>query len=382
MRLSHHAMQLLGTHEQEYPIFSRHNQNSLRRSCSRWANSAGAIILFVVAYVVYNNSYPQRTQLHVSYKGAQSLHRALGYPTPCLRRGLQISRPAVVDPRSATASAEPISKAVDVPSRQVFEATQAELTDPAAFKATTSHKLWCGAHALLAVGLFAKGLTGVHTSTEAFTGVVAVVAGYVLSDLGTGIFHWSVDNYGDKRTPFVGNVIDSFQGHHRFPWTITKREWQNNVQMVARPVAFPTALALLLPLAPPVNLFLATFSTLIVYSQQFHAWAHMKARELPGPVLVLQDAGLLVSRRGHGQHHKPPFEGNYCIVSGMWNEALDKSGFLKGLETVVERTTGIRPRCWDLPHWKVQEEAPVGWDQPQRVPLRPSVGSDHSTSLP
>ena len=56
-----------------------------------------------------------------------------------------------------------------------------------------------------------------------------VFASYVFSDLGTGIFHWSVDNYGDKNTPIAGNVIDAFQGHHRWPWTITKRQWANNI---------------------------------------------------------------------------------------------------------------------------------------------------------
>eukprot|EP00667_Euglena_gracilis_P011455 EG_transcript_11711 len=252
--------------------------------------------------------------------------------------------------------------------RQVFEAIQSELTDPEAFKATTEHKLWCGVHAAFVLVLLTKGLSGIHDPTQAAVGALAVLAGYVLSDLGTGIFHWSVDNYGDKRTPFLGNVIDSFQGHHRYPWTITKREWQNNVHMVAKPVTIPTALVALLPLGAPANLFLGTFSALIVYSQQFHAWSHMKGRELPAAVLALQDAGVLISRRGHGQHHKPPFEGNYCIVSGMWNPILDKSGFFKSLEAMVLRVTGISPRCWELPPWKVQEEAPEGWDQKKRKP--------------
>ena len=38
----------------------------------------------------------------------------------------------------------------------------------------------------------------------------------------------------------------------------------------------------------------------------------------------LQDAGVLVSRRAHGAHHRAPFEGNYCIVSGIWNPVLDQ----------------------------------------------------------
>ena len=39
----------------------------------------------------------------------------------------------------------------------------------------------------------------------------AMIASYVLSDLGTGIYHWSVDNYGDGQTPIVGKQIAAFQ---------------------------------------------------------------------------------------------------------------------------------------------------------------------------
>ena len=34
---------------------------------------------------------------------------------------------------------------------------------------------------------------------------------------------------------------------------------------------------------------------------------------------------MLVSRRAHGAHHRAPFEGNYCIVSGIWNPVLDQA---------------------------------------------------------
>ena len=34
---------------------------------------------------------------------------------------------------------------------------------------------------------------------------------------------------------------------------------------------------------------------------------------------------MLVSRRAHGAHHRAPFEGNYCIVSGIWNPILDQA---------------------------------------------------------
>lgn len=70
-----------------------------------------------------------------------------------------------------------------------------------------------------------------------------------------------------------------------------------------------------------------------------------------------QDAGLLISRRAHGAHHKAPFEGNYCIVSGVWNEFLDDGGsdqgFFRQLERVVYSWTGVEPRCWSEPNYEL-----------------------------
>ena len=37
----------------------------------------------------------------------------------------------------------------------------------------------------------------------------------------------------------------------------------------------------------------------------------------------LQDAGLLISRKDHGAHHKAPFNEKYSIVSGWCNPLLD-----------------------------------------------------------
>jgi hypothetical protein len=47
----------------------------------------------------------------------------------------------------------------------------------------------------------------------------AMVAAYLLSDLGTGVYHWGVDNYGDASTPIFGPQVrrptQPGQGMHR-----------------------------------------------------------------------------------------------------------------------------------------------------------------------
>merc|ERR1711966_643732 len=43
-----------------------------------------------------------------------------------------------------------------------------------------------------------------------------------------------------------------------------------------------------------------------------------------------------------------PYDGNYCIVSGLCNEALDKSGFFRLLEHAVYRINGVESNSWKL----------------------------------
>lgn len=81
-----------------------------------------------------------------------------------------------------------------------------------------------------------------------------------------------------------------FQAHHQRPWTITERQFANNVHKVFLPALTFTAACLaaspLLPGWASIWLSSATFFT--VMSQQFHAWSHMKRSELPSAVIVAQ----------------------------------------------------------------------------------------------
>lgn len=195
---------------------------------------------------------------------------------------------------------------------------------------------------------------------------LGLAAGYAMADLGSGVYHWGIDNYGDARSPVFGAQIDAFQGHHRRPWTITRRGFCNNSYAIARPVALALAPLLLLP--PPVPLsdaasagghaFLGAFLGFVLLSQQIHAWAHSKKSRLPPAVVALQDAGLLVARKMHGGHHRAPYDVNYCIVSGVWNAPLDAARVFPRLERAIFRWNGVRPRSWSgtLPEW-VQETA-------------------------
>ena len=160
----------------------------------------------------------------------------------------------------------------------------------------------------------------------------------VIGDFATGVFHWSVDNYGSLKTPIFGTVCAAFQGHHVTPWTITFRSFANNVYKICYGT-IPALLLLTFSSADPLlRIFFTIFISGWMISQEFHKFAHM--RSTPKSVKILQDMGLILSKKEHGLHHTSPFEGHYCILTGICNPILDKTNFFRYLEVIVYKLTG------------------------------------------
>ena len=96
------------------------------------------------------------------------------------------------------------------------------------------------------------------------------------------------------------------------------------------------------------SLFFATFCAAEIMSQELHKWSHMTKAEVLGWVNVLQDLGISIGRVPHAQHHLAPYDGNYCIVSGLCNDALDKSGVFRWMEHRVYEMNGVESNAWKL----------------------------------
>ncbi|KAF7831377.1 fatty acid desaturase 4, chloroplastic [Senna tora] len=230
--------------------------------------------------------------------------------------------------------------------------------DPS-LRSTWSHRAWVAAGCTTVFASLAKSIVGAANSHLLVEPILAGWVGYVLADLGSGVYHWAIDNYGDGSTPVFGAQIEAFQGHHKWPWTITRRQFANNLHALARVVTF-TVLPMGLICDDPTTLaFIGVCSGCIMFSQQFHAWAHSMKSRLPPLVVALQEAGVLVSRSQHAAHHRPPFNNNYCIVSGVWNEVLDGFKVFEVLEMMLYFKVGVRPRSWSEPNSDWMEEIDV-----------------------
>lgn len=102
------------------------------------------------------------------------------------------------------------------------------------------------------------------------------------------------------------------------------------------------------PAVHAVSLFFAVFCAIEIMSQELHKWSHMTKAEVPGWVNALQDAGIAIGRVPHAQHHMAPYDGNYCIVSGLCNESLDRSGLFRWMEHKIYEMNGVESNAWKL----------------------------------
>ncbi|XP_022150986.1 fatty acid desaturase 4, chloroplastic [Momordica charantia] len=229
------------------------------------------------------------------------------------------------------------------------------LNDPS-LRSTWGHRAWVASGCTTVLISLAKSIVGAASSHIWLEPTLAALVGYILADLGSGVYHWGIDNYGDASTPIFGTQIEAFQGHHKWPWTITKRQFANNLYALARAVTF-VVLPINLAFGDPIlHGFVSVCSGCIMFSQQFHAWAHDKKSQLPPLVVAMQDAGLLVSRMQHSAHHRPPYNNNYCIVSGIWNQLLDETKVFEAFEMILFFKLGVRPRSWSEPNTEWTEE--------------------------
>ena len=64
----------------------------------------------------------------------------------------------------------------------------------------------------------------------------------------------------------------------------------------------------------------------------------------PAWIQMLQDLWIVLPRRHHAVHHRPPFDKYYCITSGHLNAFLDGIGFWRRVEVIINTVFGAVPR--------------------------------------
>jgi plasmanylethanolamine desaturase len=170
---------------------------------------------------------------------------------------------------------------------------------------------------------------------------VAMLLGYLVADLLSGLVHWIFDTWWTETTPVIGqSFVRPFREHHTDPESITRHDWvetNGNNSLASLPIL---VVACVQQLSTTRGLFVSMFmlSTAlgILATNQFHKWAHESD---PGRVVrLLQRWHLILPADHHRLHHTSPYDTHYCITTGWFNGILAEAGVFRRIERAIALT--------------------------------------------
>ena len=195
---------------------------------------------------------------------------------------------------------------------------------------------------LLAFAIYAGWLAG--RLFEAASGALDLLAllasgvvGWLLADLLSGLVHWAGDTLGSEHTPVLGpSFIAPFREHHDDPQAMVAHgtvELVGSTALLALPSLVPVTHLVAFEGQGPLRLALGgvLLATLlgVVVTNLVHRWAHMDRP--PAVAALLQRAGLILTPARHERHHTAPFDGWFCISSGLLDGLLMRIGLWERL---------------------------------------------------
>ncbi|XP_053359620.1 transmembrane protein 189 [Clarias gariepinus] len=199
-------------------------------------------------------------------------------------------------------------------------------------------------------------VTHVHLSHVWYI-LLGVVAGILTADFASGLVHWGADTWGSVDLPIFGKAfIRPFREHHIDPTAITRHDFietnGDNCMLTIIPLAnmaynFYTLSPVEIYHIFPWYCYLYSLGIFVTLTNQIHKWSHTYFG-LPRWVTFLQDCHIILPRKHHRVHHVAPHETYFCITTGWLNYPLEKFGFWRNLEDIIQSLTGEKPRSDDL----------------------------------
>jgi len=163
------------------------------------------------------------------------------------------------------------------------------------------------------------------------------VSAWIAADFFSGVIHWLEDRYGDPSWPLLGRfVVEPNILHHTDPTAFLREGF-----FVRNWTSMAPAFAIAAVLWVGECRWPATAVAMLGCANEVHAWAHQKCSR---PVRGLQMLGVLQSQEHHAQHHRQPFDRNYCVMTDWLNQPLTAVRFWSGVEAAVRIVTGVVPR--------------------------------------
>ncbi|XP_074144686.1 plasmanylethanolamine desaturase 1 isoform X2 [Sminthopsis crassicaudata] len=196
-----------------------------------------------------------------------------------------------------------------------------------------------------------------HAGARELAQLYSPVTGALIADFLSGLVHWGADTWGSVELPVVGKAfIRPFREHHIDPTAITRHDFietnGDNCLVTLLPLVnmaykFNTLSPDELYQLYPWECFVFCLVIFGTFTNQIHKWSHTYVG-LPRWVTFLQDWHIILPRKHHRIHHVSPHETYFCITTGWLNYPLEKIGFWRRLEDIVQGLTGEKPRADDM----------------------------------
>jgi len=176
------------------------------------------------------------------------------------------------------------------------------------------------------------------------------------------LFHWGCDTWGTLESPLVGkSFIRSFREHHIDPKAMCKHDVvETNGDNCMLVVPFLYYCVFHHTIVTEIDYFIVSGLTMlsvwVSLTNQIHKWSHTD--HPPAYVTLMQKSGIILNRKHHNVHHKPPFDSNYCITNGWLNGIFNDIGFWRNIENMITKITGYIPREDDYKWTGVIDECP------------------------
>ncbi|XP_013382665.1 transmembrane protein 189 [Lingula anatina] len=187
--------------------------------------------------------------------------------------------------------------------------------------------------------------------------LVAAVLGSITADFFSGLVHWGADTWGSVELPIIGKtLIRPFREHHIDPTSITRHDFiETNGDNFAVIIPFLGHMAFKFATYSPDQVQATYIWECYVYllafyvsiTNQIHKWSHTYFG-LPRYITIFQDLHIILPRKHHRIHHVSPHETYFCITTGWLNYPLEKIGFWRRAEDLIEKLTGSKPRSDDM----------------------------------
>lgn len=145
-------------------------------------------------------------------------------------------------------------------------------------------------------------------------------------DIISGLLHLVLDNPKFLHTPGLTKLAEGFQQHHTNTNLIIKMRLRDHLRPMCTPIVAVAAIGGLYHGFANHGqcAFLIGMSGGVVWMQCCHRWSHMLSEKERGPLISrIQRMGLALPPHVHLKHHTPPYMHTFCIMSGVFNPALN-----------------------------------------------------------